>query len=52
MRETVLGSTHPGTAESLNNLASLLQDRGEVAEVRPLLERALAIYDTAEEAKS
>jgi tetratricopeptide (TPR) repeat protein len=41
--ERVLGPDHPTTATSLNNLALLLQDQGELAAARPLLERALAI---------
>jgi hypothetical protein len=32
----------PHTATSLNNLASLLRDQGELAAARPLFERALA----------
>jgi tetratricopeptide (TPR) repeat protein len=43
IREPVLGSDHPDTAASLNNLALLLQAQGELAAARPLLKRALAI---------
>jgi CHAT domain-containing protein/Tfp pilus assembly protein PilF len=39
----VLGERHPDYAQSLNNLASLLELQGEYAAARPLLERALAI---------
>jgi tetratricopeptide (TPR) repeat protein len=41
--EQMLGSEHPDTATSLNNLARLLHDQGDLAGARPLLERALAI---------
>jgi tetratricopeptide (TPR) repeat protein len=47
IREKALGAEHPDTAQSLNNLASLLQDRGDLAEARPLFERALAIREKA-----
>jgi tetratricopeptide (TPR) repeat protein len=43
IREEVLGSEHPDTATSLNSLALLLQDQGDLAGARPLFERALAI---------
>src|SRR5262249_19732377 len=43
--EKVHGPEHPGTATSLNNLASLLRQRGDLAGARPLHERALAIYE-------
>lgn len=33
----------PHVAQSLNNMASLLQDMGPYAEAKPLYERALAI---------
>jgi len=36
---------HAYTALSLNNLAVLLQDQGELAAASPLLERALATYE-------
>jgi hypothetical protein len=45
--EKVLGPEHPSTAMSLNNLASLLQDQGDLAGARPLYERALALYERA-----
>jgi len=45
--EQVLGSEHPATAASLNNLASLLQDQGDYQGARALCERALAIYEKA-----
>jgi len=43
VHEQVLGPEHPHTALSLNNLARLLQDQGDLAGARPLLERVLAI---------
>ena len=43
--EKVLGSEHPSTAMSLNNLAGLLMDQGDFAGARPLYERALAIRE-------
>src|SRR5579862_556473 len=45
IRERVLGSNHPDTAEALNNLALLLLDEGNREAARPLLERALAINE-------
>jgi hypothetical protein len=45
--EKALGPEHPSTATSLNNLASLLQDQGDLAGARPLFERALAIREKA-----
>ena len=45
IREKVLGPDHPDTAASLNNLACLLQDQGDLAGARPLFERALAIRE-------
>src|SRR5262245_1980249 len=42
----VLGSEHPHTATSLNNLALLFQDQGDLATARPLFERAVAITAT------
>ena len=47
IREKVLGPEHPRTAQSLNNLARLLQAQGDLAGARPLLERALAICERA-----
>jgi tetratricopeptide (TPR) repeat protein len=43
--EKVLGPDHASTATSLNNLALLLQDQGDLAGARPLYERALAISE-------
>ena len=37
---------HPGTAGSLNNLATVLSDQGDLDTARTLLERALAILNT------
>ena len=45
IREKVLGPEHPDTAMSLNNLAVLLKDQGDLAGARPLYERALAITE-------
>jgi tetratricopeptide (TPR) repeat protein len=45
--EKALGPEHPDTALSLNNLALLLKDQGDLAGARPLNERALAIYEKA-----
>jgi tetratricopeptide (TPR) repeat protein len=47
MRENALGPEHPHTATSLNNLALLLQDQGDLAGARPLYERTLAICEKA-----
>ena len=41
----MLGTEHPETATSLNNLAVLLRDQGDLAGARPLFERALAIFE-------
>ena len=41
--ERVFGPDHPHVAISLNNLASLLTDQGELVAAWPLYERALAI---------
>src|SRR5437016_2277783 len=43
--EKELGPDHPDTARSLNNLALLLHDRGELAAARGLFERALTIRE-------
>jgi len=45
--EQALGSDHPDTAASLNNLAGLLQAQGDYSGARPLYERALAIWEQA-----
>jgi tetratricopeptide (TPR) repeat protein len=45
IRQKVLGPEHPATAMSLNNLALLLKDQGDLAGARPLYERALAIRE-------
>ena len=45
IRERVLGAEHPDTAQSLNNLASLLWVQRELAAARPLHERALVIRE-------
>jgi tetratricopeptide (TPR) repeat protein len=43
--EKVLGPEHPRTATSLDNLANLLRDQGELDAARALHERALAIRE-------
>ena len=45
IRETALGPDHPHTAQSLNNLALVLQERGNYPAAQPLLERALALNE-------
>jgi tetratricopeptide (TPR) repeat protein len=45
IREKTLGPEHPLTAMSLDNLASLLRERGDLASARPLCERALTIRE-------
>jgi tetratricopeptide (TPR) repeat protein len=45
--EKTLGPEHPDTATSLNNLALLLTNQGDLAGARPLYERALAIDEKA-----
>jgi tetratricopeptide (TPR) repeat protein len=47
IREKALGPEHPDTAGSLNNVALLLRDQGDLAGARPLFERALAISEKA-----
>lgn len=41
----MLGPNHLRTAQSLNNLALLLRDQGDLVAARPHLERALAIRE-------
>jgi hypothetical protein len=41
--EKALGPEHLDTAQSLNDLAHLLQAQGDLGGARPLYERALAI---------
>jgi tetratricopeptide repeat protein len=43
VREKVLGPEHPDTAYTLNSLAGLCHDQGDLVGARPLFERALAI---------
>jgi tetratricopeptide (TPR) repeat protein len=45
IRQKLRGPEHPDTAGSLNNLAELLRDQGDLAGARPLHERALAIRE-------
>jgi tetratricopeptide (TPR) repeat protein len=47
IREKALGPEHPDTAASLNNLATLLVDQGDLTGSRTLFERALAIREKA-----
>jgi tetratricopeptide (TPR) repeat protein len=47
IREKALGPEHPDTAVSLNNLAVLLNDQGDLVGARSLHERALAINEKA-----
>jgi tetratricopeptide (TPR) repeat protein len=46
IREKVLGPEHPLTAASLNNLARVLWDAGDLNQAQSLFERALAIRET------
>jgi Tetratricopeptide repeat len=41
IREKVFDSEHPDTATSLNTLARLLREQGDLTGARPLMERAL-----------
>jgi tetratricopeptide (TPR) repeat protein len=45
IRKTVLGPERPDTAQSLNNLAFLLHNQGDLAAARPLYKRALTIRE-------
>ena len=47
--EKTLGPEHPGVATALNNLAALYLAQGKYAEAEPLYQRALAIWEKAEE---
>jgi len=47
IRQKVLGSEHPDTANSLNNLAGLYQVMGEYAKAEPLQREAIQIYQKA-----
>ena len=47
IREKAFGPEHPDTAQSLNNLAALLQAQGDLADAWPLFERALTIRKKA-----
>jgi tetratricopeptide (TPR) repeat protein len=44
--ESVLGSDHPSTAASLNNLAGLLWHKGNMSEAEPFYRRALAAWES------
>lgn len=46
-RQKVLGSQHPKTAHSLNNLAELLRRHAEHDAARPLFERAIETFEIA-----
>jgi hypothetical protein len=43
--DNALGPEHPDTAIGVNNLACLLRNQSDLAEARPLFERALAIRE-------
>jgi tetratricopeptide (TPR) repeat protein len=43
--ETILGSDHPSTATSLNNLALLYNNQGDFAAAEPLYKRAIVIRE-------
>jgi len=45
IRERVLGTDHPVTATSYNNLASNLDDQGQASEAEPLYRKALDIRE-------
>lgn len=45
IRERVLGTEHPDTAQSLNNLGAVLRAQGDLAGARRYFERALAIRE-------
>jgi tetratricopeptide (TPR) repeat protein len=45
--EARLGPDHPGTAHSLNSLAAVLADQGDLDHARTLYERALTIYEAS-----
>ncbi|HLX58577.1 MAG TPA: tetratricopeptide repeat protein [Ktedonobacteraceae bacterium] len=45
--EHVLGSNHPNTAQSLNNLAALYRDQGKYEQAEPLYQHALDIDEQA-----
>jgi len=45
IKEKVLGVDHPSTATSLNNLALLLNDKGDYEGAEPLFRRALEIRE-------
>ena len=45
IREQQLGSTHPDTATSLDNLAEIYRYQGKYTEAEPLFQRALAIRE-------
>ena len=47
MRWPCVGPDHPGTANSLHNLAALYYSQGRYAEAEPLCRRALAIREQA-----
>ncbi len=47
LQEKVLGPSHPNVAVTLNNLAYVLRDQGEVDASRLLTERSLVIQEAA-----
>ena len=46
MRRKLLGDEHPDVAESLKNLAGVLERRGEYAEAEELVRESLRICDS------
>jgi len=49
--EAAYDPDHPTVARDLNNLATILQDLGDLAGARPLQERALAIKKASRSAR-
>ena len=47
LAEAAIGPTHPFTAQTLNNFALVLRDKGDLVAARPLHQRALAIREAA-----
>lgn len=45
LRENILGPNHPEVATSLNNLAELYRQQGDLSKTIPLYQRALTIYE-------
>ena len=45
IHEQELGASHPGTANSLNNLAELYSAQGRYEDAKSLYQRALVIFE-------